>query len=131
MARPRFRTARCWRAHNRLSVLLGAAVLLAVPGVAAATYFVLPVPVNERTLPHSIERETGSGGPYNSSSCSERPGGGWRCSISDSSGSGSVEYAVTAGDRCWHATLRTDDAEGPMPARAEGCATLRDAAALD
>ena len=111
--------------------MLAAAVLLAVPAVAVATYFVLPVPVTERTLTKSIERETGSAGRYNSSSCSDRPGGGWRCSISDSSGSGSVEYAVTAGDQCWQATLRTNDAEGPMPARPEGCATLRDVEILE
>jgi heme/copper-type cytochrome/quinol oxidase subunit 2 len=113
------------------AVLLAAVVLLVVPAVAVATYFVLPVPVTERTLTQSIERETGSAGLHNSSSCSGRPGGAWRCSISDSSGSGSVEYAVTAGDQCWHATLRTNDAEGPMPARPEGCATLRDVRVFD
>jgi hypothetical protein len=114
------------------AVLLAAAALLAVPTGAVATYLLLPVPITERTLTHSVERETGSAGLYSSSSCSERGGKRWRCNIADSAGSGSVEYAVTAGRQCWHASLRRNgDAEGPLPARPEGCATLRDVGIFD
>ena len=113
------------------AVLLAAAALLAVPAGAAAIYYLLPVPVTESTLAHSIARETDSLTLYSFASCSERPGRGWRCNVPDRSDSGSVTYAVTAGDQCWHATLRTEGAEGAMPARADGCATLRDAGVLD
>jgi hypothetical protein len=113
------------------AVLLAAAALLAVPVGAAAIYFLLPLPVTETILTQSLERETGSAGFYSSSSCTERGDKRWRCKVPDSSGSGLAEYAVTAGHRCWHATLRTEDVEGPMPGRADGCATLRDAGVLD
>jgi hypothetical protein len=89
------------------------------------------VPVTERTLAHSVERETKSAGLYSASSCAERAGEGWRCKIIDRSGSGFADYAVTTGDQCWHATLRNDDFEGGMPARADGCATMRDLRVLD
>jgi hypothetical protein len=113
------------------AVLLAAAALLAVPAVAAAIYFLLPVPITGTTLAHSIERETDALTLYGSASCSEGPGRSWRCDVPEITDSGTVEYAVTAGDQCWHATLRTEGVEGQMPARAEGCATLRDAGVLD
>ena len=113
------------------AVLLAAAALLAVPAGAAAIYFLLPVPITESTLAHSIERETSALTLYSSASCSELTGTAWRCDVPEISDSGTVEYAVTVGDQCWHATLRTEGAEGQMPARAEGCATLRDAGVLD
>ena len=113
------------------AVLLAAVALLAVPAGAAAIYFLLPVPITESTLAHSIERETDALTLYSSSSCSEQTGAAWRCDVPDISDSGTVEYAVTVGDQCWHATLRTEGAEGQMPAHAEGCATLRDVSVLD
>jgi hypothetical protein len=118
--------ARAWWA-----VPLAAAALLAVPAGAAAIYYLLPVPVTKTTLAHSIERETGSLILYSSSTCHELRDRRWRCTVPDASDSGSVDYAVTAGHQCWHAILRTNGAEGQMPARADGCATLRDAGVLD
>jgi hypothetical protein len=114
----------------RWAVLLAAAALLAVPTGAAAIYYLLPVPLTETTLAHSIERETDALTLYDSASC-ERAGDGWRCDVPEISDSGMVEYAVTAGDQYWHASLRTEGVEGQMPARADGCATLRDAGVLD
>ena len=116
---------------DRWAVVLAAAALLAVPAGAAAIYFLLPVPITETTLAHSIERETDALTVYSSASCSEQTGTAWRCDVPEISDSGTVEYAVTVGDQCWHATLRTEGAEGLMPPRAEGCATLRDAGVLD
>ena len=113
------------------AVLLAAAALLAVPTGAAAIYHLLPVPVTESTLAHSIERETHALTLYASASCSERAAKRWRCDVPEISDSGRVEYTVTAGDQCWHATLRTEGIGGQMPARADGCATLRDAGVLD
>jgi hypothetical protein len=113
------------------TVLLAAAALLAVPVGAAGLYLLLPVPVTETTLSRSIQRETGSAPLYSALSCVERRANRWRCSVPDSSGSGLAKYAVTAGDQCWHATLRNDDFEGRMPVRPDGCATLRDAPAFD
>jgi hypothetical protein len=106
------------------AVLFAAAVLLAVPTAAVATYLLLPVPITERTLTNSVERDTGSAGM--ASECSERAAERWRCSVTDRSGSGFAQYMVTAGDRCWHARRTGIDAETPMPARPEGCTTLRD-----
>jgi hypothetical protein len=115
----------CW------AVLLAAAALVAVPAGAAAIYFLLPVPVTESTLAHSIERETDALTLYSSASCSEQTGTAWRCDVPEISDSGTVEYAVTVGDRCWRASLRTEGAGGEMPARADGCAKLRDVRVLD
>jgi hypothetical protein len=106
------------------AVLLAAAVLLAVPVAAVATYLLLPVPLTEGTLTQSIERETHSAGF--SSECSKREERSWRCSIDDTSGSGVAQYDVTAGRSCWDASRRGGDAETPMPARPEGCTALRD-----
>jgi len=89
------------------------------------------VPITETTLVNSVERETNALTLYGSASCSEEVVKRWRCDVPERSDSGMVEYAVTAGDQCWHATLSTEGAEGVMPARADGCATLRDAAVLD
>ena len=108
------------------AVGLAAAALLAVPAGAAAIYFLLPVPVSESTPVRSVERETGSAGLYSVSSCSERGEQRWRCEVADRSGSGLAHYTVSAGNRCWHARLTNDDFEGHMPARADGCTTLRD-----
>jgi hypothetical protein len=50
----------------------------------------LPVPITERALGPSIERETGSAGRYSArraQSAVKR----WRCNIADASGGGSVE----------------------------------------
>ena len=107
------------------AVLLAAAILLAVPTAALATYFLLPVPVTERTLVHSMERKTDSAGL--ASACSERSHRHWRCSIADGAGSGSAAYEVTAGRSCWNATRNGHrDAETPMPEHPEGCTTMRD-----
>jgi hypothetical protein len=113
------------------AVLPAAAALLAVPAGAAAIYFLVPVPITESTLAHSIERETDALTLYSSASCSEQMGTVWRCDVPEISDSGTVEYAVAVGDQCWHATLRTEGAAGQMPARADGCATLRDTGVLD
>jgi hypothetical protein len=98
---------------------------VAVPTAAVATYLLLPVPISERTLTNSIERDTGSASF--SSECSERAAERWRCHVDDRSGSGYAQYVVTAGDSCWHARRTEIDAESPMPAGPAGCTTLRDA----
>jgi hypothetical protein len=109
------------------AVLLGAALLLAVPVAAASAYLFLPAPVSERTLTNSVERETNSAGL--ASDCSER-GNRWRCDVTDSQGSGSAGYEITAGRSCWEARRIRHDAEIPMPRRPDGCTTLRDALGL-
>ncbi len=102
---------------------IGVAVMLMVL-TAPFAYFLLPVPVSERSLTNSIERETRSAAL--SSECSEIVDGRWRCHVNDSSGSGTSDYAVDTGFSCWHARRTADDAEVPMPRRPDGCAKLRD-----
>jgi hypothetical protein len=111
------------------AVALAAAVLLAIPAVAAGAYFVLPAPVSGRGLTNSVERETGSTTLFESE-CSEFGDGRWRCNVYDASASGTSDYIVSAGWSCWEARRIRDEAETPMPTRAEGCTTLRDTAGL-
>jgi len=110
------------------AVLVAATVLLAVPIGAVAAYLAMPAPVSERGLTNSIERVTDSAGL--GSECNEIADGRWRCVVGDSSGSGSSDYEVATGWSCWNARRSADNAEQTMPARPEGCTTIRDCAGL-
>ena len=111
------------------AVLLAAGALLAVLVGAAAAYILAPAPVSGRGITNSVERETNSTDLLESD-CTEVRDGRWRCRVLDASGSGHSTYVVDAGWSCWTARRTENQAETPMPARAEGCTTLRDTLGL-
>jgi hypothetical protein len=111
------------------ALVLAATVLLAIPVAAVCAYRLLPAPVSDRGLTNSMERETGSNTLFESD-CDEIRDGRWRCNVYDASASGTSDYDVGSGWSCWHARRIRDNAEVPMPARPEGCTTLRDTAGL-
>jgi hypothetical protein len=75
-------------------------------------------------LNRSVARETGSAF---AGDC-RKAGVVWKCSVSDSQRSGGGVYRLSQGGRCWTARRTTPAyfAEAPLPARVEGCVTLRD-----
>jgi hypothetical protein len=75
-------------------------------------------------LNRSVARETDS--PFDGD-C-RKAGAAWRCSVSDSQGSGGGVYRLRKDGECWTARRTTPDhfAEAPMPELVKGCVTLRD-----
>jgi hypothetical protein len=113
------------------AVALGAVVILAIPIAAAGAYFFVPVPVSDRGLTNSIEREADSTDLLESR-CEQSRDESWRCNVLDGEGSGSSDYVVTTGWSCWTARRvpQRFPPETPMPARPDGCTTLRDTLGL-
>jgi hypothetical protein len=104
------------------AVLLAAGVLVAVPVGAIAAYLLLPAPVSERGLRHSMERRTDEPGSFE---CSDARDERWACRFRDPSG-GTARYEVRAGWSCWRARRMADNAEARMPNALRGCTTVRD-----
>jgi len=106
------------------------AVLLGLLAAATVAYLFAPVPVNATSLHGSVGRTTGSAGL--AGSCEQRSGRHWHCDVADGHGSGQAGYEVEVDGTCWQARRSSPDryTETPMPARAKGCARLRDQIAL-
>jgi hypothetical protein len=115
---------RCRRAGVGLLV-----ALLLVAAYAGLNRFVLPGPVDARTLARSLDRKVGRGDvPVPSPRCRPTTAADvWRCTIADISDSNGARYVVRvrADSSCWRAERVPPYGPsdlGPRP-RATGCVT--------
>jgi hypothetical protein len=109
-----------------LIVPLPVLALLAFATYAIAARFVLSGPVTPASLYIAVDRESGSaGGLLGDRDRCRRVDSlrTWTCSVSDSAGSGGVDYRVKvrSGGSCFDGQLTADYGEGGMPHRISGC----------
>lgn len=122
---------------SRIRLLLRIALTLLVLCVGAALAFLyLPAvgSVSPRALNYSVTKKAGgsviaSVGPCRRSGERDKRGGErvYRCSVSDSGGSGGATYVVKVDGRCWKARrLGKGGFDGELRRRADGCVRWRD-----
>jgi hypothetical protein len=109
-----------------LLILIPVVTALLLATYALAARFVLHGPVTANSLHEAVERQSGSAGNIfrMPERCRRRRADGtWKCSVSDSSGSGGVDYKVRVrnGSSCFDGRLTADYGEGGVPKRISGC----------
>ena len=110
-------------------LLLGMALVLLVLCVAGALAFLyLPAigSFSPKALNYSVTKKAGGSVLTTTSPCRRARKRVYRCSVSDSGGSGGATYVVTLVGRCWKAHRDGGGFEGQLKRHAKGCVRWRD-----